>query len=90
MSDVTHSQIGSVHEAAEASGQKVKVSNASSGVQESSQEGPSHGQTIAMANDENVSGDVQSCVECEDQHAELVCLSCEERFCRPCWGSLHR
>ncbi|CAN0096735.1 unnamed protein product, partial [Ectocarpus sp. 8 AP-2014] len=24
------------------------------------------------------------------QHAELVCLSCEEPFCRPCWGSLHR
>lgn len=31
-----------------------------------------------------------TCVECEDQHAELVCLSCEEPFCRPCWGSLHR
>ena len=33
---------------------------------------------------------LQTCIECEDQHAELVCLSCEEPFCRPCWGSLHR
>ncbi|CAM9210888.1 unnamed protein product [Discosporangium mesarthrocarpum] len=31
-----------------------------------------------------------TCVECEDQHAEMVCLSCGELFCRPCWGSLHR
>ncbi|CAM9195762.1 unnamed protein product [Scytosiphon promiscuus] len=36
------------------------------------------------------SQEVQTCIECEDQHAELVCLSCEEPFCRPCWGSLHR
>ncbi|CAM9487691.1 unnamed protein product [Sphacelaria rigidula] len=34
--------------------------------------------------------EVQSCIECEDQHAELVCLTCDEPFCRPCWGSLHR
>jgi Protein of unknown function (DUF2009) len=33
---------------------------------------------------------VPSCVECEDQTAELVCLSCGENYCRPCWGSLHR
>lgn len=33
---------------------------------------------------------LQTCVECEDQRAELTCLSCEEPFCRPCWGSLHR
>lgn len=33
---------------------------------------------------------VQTCIECEDQHAELECLSCQEPFCRPCWGSLHR
>jgi Protein of unknown function (DUF2009) len=33
---------------------------------------------------------VPSCVECEDQTAELVCLSCSENYCRPCWGSLHR
>ena len=32
----------------------------------------------------------ETCIECEDQHAELVCLSCDEPFCRPCWGSLHR
>ncbi|CAM9519721.1 unnamed protein product [Ectocarpus sp. 12 AP-2014] len=36
------------------------------------------------------SREVETCIECEDQHAELVCLSCEEPFCRPCWGSLHR
>lgn len=33
---------------------------------------------------------LQTCVECEDQRAELTCLSCDEPFCRPCWGSLHR
>lgn len=33
---------------------------------------------------------IQMCVECEDQHAELECLTCDEPFCRPCWGSLHR
>lgn len=33
---------------------------------------------------------LRTCVECEDQRAELTCLSCEEPFCRPCWGSLHR
>lgn len=40
--------------------------------------------------DEAAPEEVQTCIECEDQHAELVCLSCEEPFCRPCWGSLHR
>lgn len=49
----------------------------------------------AMADDrEDEGGDedkaVQTCIECEDQFAELVCLSCDEPFCRPCWGSLHR
>lgn len=34
--------------------------------------------------------EVETCTECEDQHAELVCLTCDEPFCRPCWGSLHR
>lgn len=53
----------------------------------------SDGDDGAMA-DEQVDEDepraVQTCIECEDQHAELVCLSCDEPFCRPCWGSLHR
>lgn len=61
---------------------------------------PAHGATAeadvemngAIKTDEHqkTSPLLQTCVECEDQHAELVCLSCEEPFCRPCWGSLHR
>ncbi|CAM9144198.1 unnamed protein product [Choristocarpus tenellus] len=45
-------------------------------------------------NDKDVPGEQSespsTCVECEDQHAEMECLSCGEPFCRPCWGSLHR
>ncbi len=57
--------------------------------------GDSGGVSSAM-NDEEEEGEeeapqeLQTCIECEDQHAELVCLSCDEPFCRPCWGSLHR
>lgn len=40
--------------------------------------------------EEEAPQEIQTCIECEDQHAELVCLSCDEPFCRPCWGSLHR
>lgn len=40
--------------------------------------------------EEGASQPLQTCVECEDQRAELTCLSCEESFCRPCWGALHR
>lgn len=88
VSDVTHSQIGSMGEGAEEVGHIMpKSSFESPGVedQQSTQE-----QAVVMANNEDVSGDVPTCIECEDQHAELVCLSCEEPFCRPCWGSLHR
>ena len=32
-----------------------------------------------------------TCVECEDQPAELICVGCGgEGFCRPCWGGQHR
>ncbi|CBJ48735.1 conserved unknown protein [Ectocarpus siliculosus] len=50
------------------------------------------GDSTAMEEEEEGAGsrEVETCIECEDQHAELVCLSCEEPFCRPCWGSLHR
>ena len=30
------------------------------------------------------------CCECEDQAASLLCVQCDERFCKPCWGSQHR
>mmetsp|Transcript_30590 Transcript_30590/g.40416 ORF Transcript_30590/g.40416 Transcript_30590/m.40416 type:complete len:746 (-) Transcript_30590:92-2329(-) len=36
------------------------------------------------------SEDVLHCVECEDQHAEVLCQGCDEPFCKPCWGSIHR
>ncbi|CAB1120350.1 unnamed protein product [Ectocarpus sp. CCAP 1310/34] len=52
------------------------------------------GDSTAMEEEEEEEGagsrEVETCIECEDQHAELVCVSCEEPFCRPCWGSLHR
>ena len=32
----------------------------------------------------------RSCVECEDQTAEVRCTVCEEDFCRPCFDSQHR
>eukprot|EP00049_Salpingoeca_infusionum_P002808 m.60090 g.60090 ORF g.60090 m.60090 type:complete len:566 (-) comp11799_c1_seq1:124-1821(-) len=31
-----------------------------------------------------------TCVECEDQQAELECTDCQEPFCRPCWDQQHR
>lgn len=43
-----------------------------------------------MGMEEGGEVEVLTCIECEDQHAELVCLTCDEPFCRPCWGSLHR
>eukprot|EP00053_Salpingoeca_punica_P013942 m.126556 g.126556 ORF g.126556 m.126556 type:complete len:607 (+) comp16341_c0_seq1:216-2036(+) len=32
---------------------------------------------------------VHMCVECEDQEAALLCVTCDEPFCGPCWAQQH-
>jgi len=34
--------------------------------------------------------EIPQCCECEDQVAEVVCEGCDELYCQPCWGSIHR
>lgn len=81
--DAGDSRVGSLRQGMDAG--EHNLSNSLSAANRSSQ-APADNATAT----DNMRNEVQSCIECEDQHAELVCLTCDEPFCRPCWGSLHR
>ncbi|CAM9863004.1 unnamed protein product, partial [Ectocarpus fasciculatus] len=77
VSDLRRENVGNVMDLLASSGQDPMPDGDGAAMEEEGEE-------------EAGSREVETCIECEDQYAELWCLSCEEPFCRPCWGSLHR
>lgn len=89
----SHASIMSVDDAGGSrvgrSRQGMETGERNSPKSQSAENRPSEAPAYATGTDK-MRNEIQSCIECEDQHAELICLTCDEPFCRPCWGSLHR
>lgn len=72
-------------------GQTAEVTiSASEGQQQSTGREETVRPAPGSAESDGAEPEILMCIECEDQHAELMCLTCDEPFCRPCWASLHR
>ncbi len=49
----------------------------------------SHAATLALGSKPEHPSGLTMCIECEDQEAAVMCNTCAEPFCGPCFGQQH-